>query len=186
MKDKKIVFGITGSIAAINVTNYIYELLSLYRVEVVLTKSASNFLNPNGLRPLADGVYTDAFDLSSNKVPHVNLVKDADHLVILPASANFLSKMANGVADDLLSLCVLNYSKPIFIGPSMNQTMWENKSTQRNVNSLKEDGHVFINTYASGFEASSGDTVLSEAALPSPNQLMYYLREQENSDLVNS
>jgi len=181
MKDKKVVFGITGSIAAINATTYIYELLSLYRVEVVLTKSATNFLNPNGLRPLVDAVYTDPFDLSSNKVPHVNLVKDADHFVILPASANFLSKMANGVADDLLSLCVLNYSKPILIGQSMNQTMWENKSTQRNVRTLKEDGHTFINTYAPGYEASSGDTVVSEAALPAPSQLLYLLREHETT-----
>lgn len=179
-------FGITGSIGAINAPLYIQNLLSSYRVEVVLTQSAANFLNPNGLRPLVDAVYTDAFDLSSNKVPHVNLIKDADHFVILPTSANFLSKMANGVANDLLSLCVINYDKPIFIGPSMNQAMWENKSTQRNVNMLKEDGHVFVNTYASGYEASSGDTVSSEAALPTPDKLIHYLKERESVDFVKS
>jgi len=182
MKDKKILFGITGAIGAINAPIYLQHLIQIYEVDVVLTKSACNFINPNGIKPIVNGVYTDKFDLSEKKVPHVNLVKEIDAFVILPTSANFLAKIANGIADDLLSLCVLNYDKPIFLVPNMNPTMWEKASVQRNVKLLKEDGHIFINEASRGYEASTGNTIISEAALPSPEKLIYYLSQETHAN----
>lgn len=178
MKDKKILFGITGAIGAINAPTYIQHLIQTFEIDVIFTKAASNFVNPNGLRPIVNSVYTDAFDLSKERVPHAMLVKDIDIFVILPTSANFLSKIANGIADDLLSLCVLNYDKPIFLAPNMNTTMWEKTSVQRNIELLKQDGHIFINEASKGYEASTGNIVVSEAALPSPRSLVHYFSEE--------
>lgn len=178
MKDKKILFGITGALGAINAPTYIQHLVQSFEVDVVLTKAACNFINPNGLRPIVNSVHTDALDFSVKKVPHANLVQDIDAFVILPTSADFLSKVANGIADDLLSLCVLNYEKPIILASNMNPIMWNKASVQRNVEILKKDGHVFINEPSTGYEASTGKTIVSEAALPSPSSLLYYLYEE--------
>ncbi|WP_035426551.1 MULTISPECIES: flavoprotein [Sediminibacillus] len=179
MKDKKkILFGVTGAIGSINAPAYIQQLITDFEVDVVFTKSAGFFINPEGMKPIANGVYTEAFDLSEKKVPHANLPKEADAFVILPTSANFLSKLANGIADDLLSLCALNYEKPIFLAPNMNKVMWEKKSVQRNVELLKNDGHIFINESSEGYEASTGKRIISEAALPAPRTLQYYLSQE--------
>jgi len=176
--NKKILFGITGAIGSINAPTYVQHLISQYQVDVILTKSATHFINPNGLKPIVNSVSTDAFDLTQRKVPHANLVKDIDAFIILPTSANFLAKIANGIADDLLSLSVLNYDKPILLAPNMNSTMWEKNSVQRNITTLKKDGYIFINEPSQGYEASTGKKVTSEAALPSPNKLLYHLSQE--------
>lgn len=169
---KKMLLGITGAIGSLNIPLYINTLNEFYDINVIFTKSATKFINPDGLRPLVNGVYVDPFDMSKIKVPHVNLVKEIDKFLILPTSANFLAKIANGFADDLLSLCVLNYENSVYLVPNMNDIMWNQPSVQINVERLTSYGHRFVNVSASGYEASSGNIVYSGAALPTPDSLV--------------
>lgn len=179
MHKQKLLLGVTGAIGAINLPQFLYELNNHYDINIVLTKGALKFVTIEGLQPLVTGVYTDLHDMSRIKVPHVNLLDSLDKFLILPASANFLAKIANGYADDLLSLCVLNYGDSIYIAPNMNSKMWGQRSVQANVTRIKEYGHIFINVTADGLEASSGESKLSEAALPQPDQLFDILNKEE-------
>lgn len=178
MSKKKLLLGVNGTIGSHNVPMFIHYLNREYDINVILTHTAQRFLTIDSLRPIVENVYTDPFDMSILKVPHVNLVKETDIFLILPTSANFLSKLANGNANDLLSLCALNYDKPIFIAPNMNTTMWNQPSVQNNVKTIQNYGHKFVNVTSHGFEASSGNTVSSEASLPEPNHLMYILNSE--------
>ncbi|WP_312096725.1 flavoprotein [Niallia sp.] len=180
-KKKKLLLGMTGTIASLNIFHYLNVFKESYDIKIIMTRAATKFINPNGLRPLVESVHTSLFDMKDIRVPHVNLLEDIDKFLILPTTANFLAKIANGMADDLLSACVLNYNKPIFLAPNMNPTMWSKSSVQRNVKILKEDGFIFLNKTASGLEASSGKRVVSDAALPSANSILYSLFKDEES-----
>jgi phosphopantothenoylcysteine decarboxylase len=182
MQNKQnLLLGITGTIASLNIFPYIYELKKHYDIKIILTKSATEFINPNGLKPLVKSVHTSLFDLKDYTVPHVQLLKDVDKFLILPATANFIAKLANGIADDLLSTTVLNYDKKIFLAPNMNPTMWYKSSVQRNISILEKDGFIFINTTSLGLEASSGNSIESPAALPSPSMLPYLLTSEDDT-----
>lgn len=176
---EKLLLGITGTIASMNIFTYIHALRRKFDIRVIMTKSACQFINPNGLKPLVKSVHISLFDEENYSVPHVQILKDIDKFLILPATANTISKLANGIADDLLSTAVLNYDGTIFIAPNMNSTMWNKKSVQRNIKVLEEDDFIFVNTMAAGLEASTGNTAVSEAALPSPHTLIYSMYEEE-------
>lgn len=177
----KIVIGITGTIGALNVHNYIFALKGRFQcqLDIVVTDNAKQFVSTLALANLCDHIYDDLFT-ANLKAPHVNAVQDADLFLILPASADFLAKMAHGMADDLLSCCVLNYTNQIYIAPNMNNTMWNQPSVQRNVEILKKDGHLFVNVQAEGYKASSGTYTGSDAALPQPEELIQLILHEES------
>lgn len=142
---KKILIGITGGISAYKIC----ELVRMYKkqnaeVMTVLTPSALNFVTKLTLQTLSQNeVYTDMFDIPNWKPEHIELTK-ADVFVIAPCSANTLGKMANGIADNLLTSTVLAFKKPIIISPAMNDGMWENNIVQENINKLKNNGITII------------------------------------------
>ena len=111
-----------------------------------MTKSACEFVQPISFATLSKNkVYTELFDLDNeSEIGHINLSREADLIVIAPATANTLYKIANGVADDLVSTIMLASNKPTLIAPSMNVKMWENQNTVSNVLKLKEQGIHFI------------------------------------------
>lgn len=172
----KILIGITGAIGAINVYNYFFVLKNEFQcqIETVITDNAKQFISKMALTNVFDYVYDELFT-SSMKSPHVNIVQNVDLFLILPASANFLSKMAHGVGDDLLSCCVLNYAKPIYIAPNMNEIMWNNPRIQQNIITLKEDGHIFVNVESFGYKTAQGSYIKSDASLPQPQELVQYI-----------
>ncbi len=145
LKGKSILLGITGSIAAYKAC----ELIRLLRregceVDVVVTEAAKNFVGKTMLRalsgrPVHDSVWTD----DPGTIGHIDLVTKADLILVAPATGNVIAKAANGIANDLLSDCLLARRQALMIAPAMNTFMWENPATQRNVQFLKENGVLF-------------------------------------------
>ena len=159
---------ITGGIAA-------YKIPALVRlikkadceVEIILTKSACNFVTPMTLATLSGKkIWTD--DDFDHTIPHIKLTQWADLLVVAPCTANTLGKIANGIADNLLTSAVIAASCPVLIFPAMNENMYENPATQENLSVLSERGlHVV--------EPSEGDLacgVAGKGRMPEPEEIM--------------
>jgi len=143
MLKKKILLGVTGSVAAYKAA----ELIRLLRkndffVQVVLTKSAKQFVTPLTLQALSGNpVLENMWEPSEgNGMEHINLSRTADLILIAPTSGNFIAKLANGLADDLLTNLCLARSCTLLVAPAMNVEMFENNATQRNLKAIKEDG----------------------------------------------
>ena len=146
-KQKSILLIIGGGIAA-------YKCLELIRrlkergilVTPVLTKAGQEFVTPLSLGTLAEAeVHTDLFDLKNEtEIGHIQLSRQADLVVVAPATADLMAKMANGLANDLASTLLLATDKDILIAPAMNVRMWEHAATQRNIATLKKDGVHFV------------------------------------------
>lgn len=144
---KKILLGICGGVAAYKSAHLTRELIRFgAEVKVVMTQSAKEFVNPLQLQALSGGeVRTNLFDPQAERaMSHIELARWADYLVIAPASANCLAKMAQGIADDLLSTLYLVAELPILVCPAMNHSMWAHPATQANCKLLKERKVVFV------------------------------------------
>lgn len=141
---KKIVIGISGSIAAFKSIQFISDLLKEgFDLEVILTPAAAKFVTPVTIQALTKKrVYIDVFDDDPGRITHVDLVKDADLFMIVPASANTIAKCANGIADNMLTAAFLAATCPKLIAPAMNTHMLKNPATQRNIKRLEDDGVV--------------------------------------------
>ena len=143
---RKIVMGVTGGIAAYKSAEIVSRLRHLgANVSVIMTKNATEFITPLTFQTLsANQVVVDTFQAPEYwNVEHVALAKKAEILVIAPATANILAKMANGIADDMLSTTVLATKAPILVAPAMNTGMWTAEATQSNVRILRERGVCF-------------------------------------------
>jgi phosphopantothenoylcysteine decarboxylase/phosphopantothenate--cysteine ligase len=147
LKGKKIVLGVTGGIAAYKAAEFVRLLIKEEaRVHVVMTKNAQEFITPLSFQTLSGNpVVTDLFTLiEDEKIGHIALADIAELIVILPATANMIGKIANGIADDFLSTLVMASKAPVLFVPSMNVNMWENKVLQKNIQRLVEVGYHFI------------------------------------------
>ena len=141
--NRKILLIITGGIAAYKSLDVIRGLKEKnYDVTCVLTKSGSEFVTPLSLESLSGNkVYTDLFNLNDeHEMGHIQLSRSADLILVAPATANIISKIAYGISDDLASTILMATNKPVLVAPSMNVHMWINNATQRNINTLKLDG----------------------------------------------
>jgi phosphopantothenoylcysteine decarboxylase/phosphopantothenate--cysteine ligase len=140
---KSVLLVVTGSISAFKAL----DLLSLlkknnYSIDIVLTESASKFIPAMNFNSLNDTpIYNDMFDVNlENEIGHIELSRKNDCVLIFPATANFIAKIAHGIADDLASTVVLASNKKIFISPAMNVEMWHNELTQENIKTLENKG----------------------------------------------
>ena len=142
LKDRRVLLGVTGGIAAYKAC-ILTRLLRLRgaSVRVVMTRSAERFVGPATFAALSDHrVYTDLFDDDPGHVLHVRLAHEADVAVVAPATANVIAKLAYGIADDLLTSTLLEARCPFVIAPAMHTGMWEHDATQANVVALTERG----------------------------------------------
>ena len=142
-RGNRIILGITGGIAAYKAAELLRLLIKQGReVQVVMTEAACHFITPTTLQGLSgQPVMTSQWDASvPNNMAHINLSREADMIVIAPASADFIAKLAHGLADDLLSTLCLARNCPLLIAPAMNREMWLNAATQRNIAQLVTDG----------------------------------------------
>src|SRR5687768_10704987 len=154
-RSRRLLLGLTGGVA-------VYKAAELARllihdgtdVQAVMTESAGRFVGTATLQALTGKpVFTDLWDTSiANSMAHIDLSRHVDAILIAPASADFIAKLANGLADDLLSTLCLARDCPLMIAPAMNQQMWENPATQRNLSLLQHDGVKIIGP-ASGEQA---------------------------------
>ncbi|MEI6845837.1 MAG: bifunctional phosphopantothenoylcysteine decarboxylase/phosphopantothenate--cysteine ligase CoaBC [Candidatus Firestonebacteria bacterium] len=148
LKGKKIIVGVCGGIAAYKVCGLVHKLVYAgAEVDVIMTKNACEFVTPLTFQTLSGRpVYTDMFRLIEKanwQVEHVELAKKCDLLVIAPATANVIGKLANGLADDALTTTALGVKAPVLICPAMNTAMWENALVKDNVSKLKKFGFKF-------------------------------------------
>ena len=144
---KNIVLGVTGSIAAYKACDITSKLAKKsINIDVIMTKSATNFVHPLTFQTLSSNVVNvDMFDdIKYWEVNHISLAKKADILLIAPATANIIAKLANGIADDMLSSVALATKNQIVIAPAMNTNMYENPATIENIEKLKKRGVKFI------------------------------------------
>jgi len=150
---------IGGGIAAYKSLDLIRRLKERHiRVRCVLTKAATQFVTPLAASALSgERVYTDLFDPESEfDAGHIRLARDCDLIVVAPATADLMSKMAHGAADDLASAILLAASRPILLAPAMNPAMWSNAATRRSAAQLARDGIAFVGPNA-GEMAESGE-----------------------------
>lgn len=145
---KNIILGVTGSIAAYKAADIAHTLFKEgHEVEVIMTENAAKFITPLTFRSLTHkNVYTEMFrDDYLNDVKHISLAQKADVVLIAPATANIIGKLAAGIGDDMLTTTILAVrDKPIFIAPAMNTNMWENAIVQENIAKLRGHGYQFI------------------------------------------
>ncbi|MDO8249442.1 MAG: bifunctional phosphopantothenoylcysteine decarboxylase/phosphopantothenate--cysteine ligase CoaBC [Rhodoferax sp.] len=147
---KHIVLGLTGGIACYKAAELCRALLKEgATVQVVMTEAAEQFITPVTLQALSNRtVYSSQWDpRAPNNMPHINLSREADAILIAPASADFMAKLVHGRADDLLSLMCLARpldEVPLLIAPAMNREMWAHPATQRNMAQLKSDGATIL------------------------------------------
>ncbi len=177
LKGKTVVLGVTGSIAAYKIANLASMLVKLHAdVNVIMTKNATNFINPITFETLTSNkCLVDTFDRNFQfNVEHVALAKRADIFMVAPASANVIGKIANGIADDMLTTTIMACKAPKYIAPAMNTNMFENEIVQDNLKKLQKYGYEII-TPATGYLAC-GDT--GSGKLPSEETLLSYIMKE--------
>ena len=167
LKGKKILLGMTGGIAA-------YKVCELARllgkagcdVRVAMTEAATRFVTPVTMQALTgQTVWTDLWDPRiADNMSHIELSRDRDLILVVPASADFLAKAAHGLADDLLSTLVLARRCALMVAPAMNVEMWDNPATQRNVGTLLKDGIAFAGPAAG--DQACGETGMGRMLEP--------------------
>ena len=147
LKNKNIVLGVTGGIAAYKACEIVSSLKKEgANVYVIMTKNATQFITPLTLMTLSKNkVVVDMFEMPNNcDVEHISLAKRADLFLIAPASANIIGKVANGIADDMLSTTIMATKSKVVFAPAMNDAMYQNKIVQNNIDKLKDYGYYFI------------------------------------------
>ena len=194
LENKKILLIVGGGISA-------YKSLDLIRllqrkgssVKVVLTKSGKKFVTTLSISSLSKNrVFEEIFDRKNNgKIDHISLSRWADMILVIPATANFISKISKGGADDLASTIILASNKDVFLVPAMNVRMWLHKATQKNLNTLidygykfigPEDGEMACGEYGKG-KMSSPRQILSLIEKFFTKKDLYLMSQVENKDM---
>ena len=177
LKEKRIVLGVSGGIAAYKACDLTSRLRKRgAQVRVVLTKHACEFVPPLTFETLSGNpAYTDAFDRKF-EIEHVALAKWADAVVIAPATANILAKMAAGIADELLSTTLLAATAPVLVAPAMNTAMWKNPATQANVKALAARGIRFVGPESGALACGDADV----GRMSEPEQIVQALEAMLN------
>lgn len=151
----KILIGVSGGIAAYKTAELVRLLIKAgHQVQVVMTKSATEFVGPVTFQALTGReVFVDMWDKQrGDSMAHISLTRWADLFLVAPATANFVAKLANGIADDLLSTLAAARECPLLVAPAMNKQMWANPANLRNIGQLKDDGVTILGP-AAGVQA---------------------------------
>lgn len=175
LENKNILLGVSGGIAAYKVLDLCSRLKKKgTNLKIIMTKSATEFIKPLSFETMGRcKVYTDLFEGHHEEVHHIELAKWADLMLIAPASANTLAKMAYGIADNFLLSTYLACDKDVVVAPAMNTNMLKAKATQRNLITLKEDGVKIIKS-ESGLLACN---TVGDGRLEEPSEIIDYLED---------
>lgn len=174
-KDLNIIIGITGGIAAYKACGIVSYLKQQgANINVIMTKNSCNFITPLTLETLSKNkVIVDMFEEEDySEVKHISLARKADLMLIMPATANIIGKIANGIADDMLSTTIMATKAPVIFAPAMNNQMFENPIVQDNLKKLKVYGYKIIEPatglLACGYEA--------KGKLPKNEEIIEYVK----------
>ena len=174
LRGKTVLLGVSGSIAAYKIANLASALKKMQAdVHVLMTENSTNFINPITFESLTGNkCLVDTFDRNFQfQVEHVSISKKADIVMLAPASANIIGKIAHGIADDMLTTTIMACKCPVYISPAMNTNMYENPILQDNLKRLDKYGYHIISP-ASGYLAC-GDT--GAGKMPEPEVLLEYI-----------
>ncbi len=173
--DKKIIIGMCGSIAAYKTATLVRLLIKAgAEVKVIMTASASQFIAPLTLSTLSrNKIYSDLTDDGSNWNNHVELGLWGDAMVIAPASANTIGKMANGICDNMLLATYLSAKCPVFYAPAMDLDMWKHKAVKRNIDLLHSFGNILIPVEHG--ELASG--LIGDGRMAEPEHILQHLED---------
>lgn len=177
LKGKTVILGVTGSIAAYKIANLASMLAKLHcNVHVIMTKNATNFIHPITFETLTNNrCLVDTFDRNFQyNVEHVSLAKQADVVLIAPATANVIAKLAHGLADDMLTTTALACNCKKIVSPAMNTQMYDNPITQDNINKLKDYGFEVIDPTVGML--ACGD--VGAGKMPEPEVLLDYILKE--------
>ena len=145
-----VALGVSGGIAAYKAAELTRALMEYgFRVDVIMTRAAQEFIQPLTFaaltgRRVATGIFPVSGDVLESAMEHIRLAQENQLLVIAPATADVLAKLAHGMADDLLTTTYLAFTGKVIIAPAMNTNMWNHTATQANLKSLRERGHVIV------------------------------------------
>lgn len=183
LKNINVVLGVTGGIAAYKACDIVSNLKKLNaNVDIIMTESATRMVGPSTFRSLSQNpVITDTFDTPRYwEIEHISLAQKADVLLVAPATANIIGKVANGIADDMLSTTIMASTAKVVFAPAMNTKMYENKIVQQNIKKLISLGYQFIEP-ASG-RLACGD--MGTGKLADTNKIMEFIIDivKSNSD----
>ena len=175
MKGKKIILGVTGSIAAYKAANLVRLLVKEgAEMKVIMTSGAAQFITPLTLSVLSKNeVITDLTSDANSWNNHVELGLWADVFLVAPASANSLAKMANGICDNMLTAVYLSAKCPVIVAPAMDLDMWKHPATQRNIQQLVADGVSLIDVVHG--ELASG--LVGEGRMAEPEEIFNCLAQ---------
>ena len=182
LNNKKILFIICGGISAYKSLEVIRMLKkSGAEIKTILTRNAKKFVTPLSIVSLSQGkVYENLFDEENEtEMDHISLSRWADLIMVAPATANTLSKLANGASDDLASTVILASNKNIFLAPAMNVRMWEHQSTKKNLKTLKSYGYKFVGPII-------GDMACGEYGEGKMSEPLYIFNEIKNFFIFQS
>lgn len=174
LKDKTVLIGVTGSIAAYKIASLVSALKKLHcNIHILMTKNATEIITPLTFERLSGNkCIVDTFDKNIQyDVKHISLAKQADMVMLAPATANVIGKIANGIADDMLTTTIMACKCPIYISPAMNTAMYENPIVQDNIKKLVDFGYHIIEP-ATGYLAC-GDN--GKGKMPEPEELLEYI-----------
>lgn len=175
LKGKRVLIGVSGGIA-------IYKILSFLSMlnkegaetEVIMTDGAKEFVTPLTFQTMSKHrVHSSLFSEEDGEIPHIDITRRNDVFLIAPATANVIAKLANGIADDLLTAAALASTCPILVSPAMNVVMYKNEATQKNIDTLKERGMKIIEP-GSGLLACNE---IGDGRLPEPEELLEVLND---------
>lgn len=183
LKNKTVVIGVSGGVAVYKALDVVSRLKKLgANVRVIMTKSATEFVTPLSFQSLSQNyVVYDMFEEPKTwDVEHISLAKAADVFLIAPATANVIGKMANGIADDMLTTTVMATKGKVLIAPAMNTNMYENPIVQRNISTLKELGYKFVEPESG--RLACGDIGKGKLATPEDivNQVVKLLTKEKD------
>ena len=180
LKGKKIAVYVTGGIASYKVASFVRLLVKAKaEVRVAMTAAATNFISPLTMATLSKNPVLTKFsdaEQRGNFIPHIEIARWADLSIVIPATADIIGKMANGIADDLVSSALIATVKNKFVVPAMNDEMWANPAVQRNVHQLKADG-IHIMEPATGFLAEG---YAGKGRMPEPQAVLEWIEKQAN------
>lgn len=182
LKERNIVIGVCGGIAAYKVCDLVSRLRKAEaNVDVIMTEAAVNFINPLTFQSLSSNVVVvDMFKEPNHwEIQHISLGKKADVVLIAPATANIIGKIANGIADDMLTTTVMATKAPVIFAPAMNSSMYENSILQENIYKLKNKGYHFIDPIEG--RLACGD--IGKGKMAEPESMEEFINKMLNASL---
>jgi phosphopantothenoylcysteine synthetase/decarboxylase len=175
----RLLVGVSGSVAVLNLPSYLATLRAelASQVRVIMTRQAARMLPPSTVALICDEVFLDQEPTTIRRPGHIELTRWAEMVVILPATANVIGQAANGLGANLLTTTILAAPAPIVFCPNVHPVMWNKAVVQRNVESLRQDGHIVIEpVVATAYEVDSGERRES-LVLPEPSRLAEQLEK---------